>query len=425
MKFVDEVTIEVIAGKGGNGSASFRREKFIPKGGPNGGDGGRGGGIYALADRNLNTLIDFRYDRLHRAKNGENGRGADQYGAGADDIILKVPVGTIIFDAETGEQLFDLDKHDERVTLAEGGAGGLGNLHFKSSVNRAPRQFTYGKVGEQRKLRLELKVLADVGLLGLPNAGKSSFIAKASNAKPKIADYPFTTLYPNLGMVRTSPSHSFVIADIPGLIEGASEGAGLGHLFLRHLSRTRVLLHIVDIYDVDPEVDLIEKIATDIEGILNELKLYDEELYNKPRWLVLNKVDMVQDVEQIQKDLCLRLGWTEPVFAISALSGEGTELLIYALQDFVDKVKTQENYAEDEAAGLLEHDDPRFDPSRQVPPPPPPEELEDDPRFAVPVEADTSKLDPRYDPKSPQYEARLDPNHADYDPRIDPDDPQA
>lgn len=420
MKFVDEVTIEVIAGKGGNGSASFRREKFIPKGGPDGGDGGRGGSIYAVADRNLNTLIDYRFSRLHRAKNGENGRGSDQYGAGADDIILKMPVGTIIYDAETGEQLFDLDKHGEQVTLAEGGAGGLGNLHFKSSVNRAPRQFTYGKPGEQRQLRLELKVLADVGLLGLPNAGKSSFIAKASNAKPKIADYPFTTLYPNLGMVRTSPSRSFVIADIPGLIEGASEGAGLGHLFLRHLARTRVLLHIVDIYNIDPEVDAVEKVAEDIESIVGELKLYDEELYNKPRWLVLNKVDMVEDAEQFQQDLCKRLGWDGPVFRISALNGEGVEQVIYTLQDFVDQVKEIENYAADKEAGVLEHEDPRFDPSRQVP-----EELEDDPRFSGASGVDTSDLDPRYDPNSPEYDPRLDPNHPDYDPRVDPDDPKA
>lgn len=419
MKFVDEVTIEVIAGKGGNGSASFRREKFIPKGGPDGGDGGRGGSIFALADRNLNTLIDYRYDRLHRAKNGENGRGSDQYGAGADDIVLKVPVGTIIYDAETGEQLFDLDKHGDRVTLAQGGSGGLGNLHFKSSVNRAPRQFTYGKMGEQKQLRLELKVLADVGLLGLPNAGKSSFITKASNAKPKIADYPFTTLYPNLGMVRTSASRSFVIADIPGLIEGASEGAGLGHLFLRHLARTRVLLHIVDSYTIDSDVDVVEKVAKDIEDIVNELKLYDETLYNKPRWLVLNKIDMLDDVEQFKKDLCQRIAWTGPVFTISALNGEGTEQLIYALQDYLDEIKAQENQAEDEAAGIIEYDDPRFDPSRQAN-----AVIDNDPRFASTVEIDTTGLDPRYDPNAPEYDPRLDPNHADYDPRVDPDDPR-
>ena len=421
MKFIDEALIRVEAGDGGNGCVSFRREKFIPKGGPDGGDGGRGGSIFAIADRNLNTLIDYRYDRMHRARNGENGRGSDQYGAGADDITLKVPVGTIIYDAETGEQLFDLDKHGEQVTLAQGGAGGLGNLHFKSSTNRAPRKFTYGKMGEQKKLRLELKVLADVGLLGLPNAGKSSFIARVSNAKPKIADYPFTTLYPNLGMVRTSPSRSFVIADIPGLIEGASEGAGLGHLFLRHLARTRVLLHIVDIYNIDAEVDSVEKAATDIESIVEELKIYDETLYNKPRWLVLNKVDMVEDIEQFQQALCARLDWQGPVYAISALNGEGTEQLVYALQDYVDEVKAQENYAADEAAGLVEYEDPRFDPSRQAPP----AGFDDDPRFAATTTVNATTLDPRYDPNSPEYDPRLDPNHPSYDPRIDPDDPKA
>src|SRR5690606_25109676 len=261
MKFVDEATIEVVAGKGGNGAASFRREKFIEKGGPNGGDGGRGGSIYAEADRNVNTLIDYRYARLHRARNGENGRGSDQYGAGGEDITLRVPVGTMIFDAETGEQLFDMKRHGERITLAQGGAGGLGNLHFKSSVNRAPRQFTYGKEGEHRKLRLELKVLADVGLLGMPNAGKSTLITRISNAKPRIADYPFTTLHPNLGVVRSSEAHSFVVADIPGLIEGASEGAGLGHLFLRHLTRTRILLHLLDVSSLDPDEDIVAKVA--------------------------------------------------------------------------------------------------------------------------------------------------------------------
>ncbi|HUH41418.1 MAG TPA: GTPase ObgE, partial [Castellaniella sp.] len=295
MKFVDEATIEVIAGKGGNGVASFRREKFIPKGGPDGGDGGRGGSIRAIADRNINTLIDYRYARVHRARGGENGRGSDQYGAGAPDIVLRMPVGTTIFDAETGEQLFDLDRHDQSVTLAAGGTGGLGNLHFKSSTNRAPRQCTPGTEGEQRRLRLELKVLADVGLLGMPNAGKSTLISKVSNARPKIADYPFTTLHPNLGVVRSSASHSFVIADIPGLIEGASEGAGLGHLFLRHLSRTRVLLHILDVYSPDPDIDACAQAANDARAILLELQRYSPELYEKPRWLVLNKLDMVDD----------------------------------------------------------------------------------------------------------------------------------
>ncbi|WP_028357174.1 GTPase ObgE [Brackiella oedipodis] len=364
MKFVDEAKIEVIAGKGGNGSASFRREKFIPKGGPDGGDGGRGGSIYAVADRNINTLIDFRYARLHRARNGENGRGSDQYGAGADDIILRMPVGTMVYDEESGELLCDLKHHGEQITLAKGGEGGLGNLHFKSSVNRAPRQFTYGKEGEHKKLRLELKVLADVGLLGMPNAGKSTFISRVSNAKPKIADYPFTTLYPNLGMVRTEDSRSFVVADIPGLIEGASEGAGLGHQFLKHLARTRVLLHLVDVASLDPDTDPLEKAVKDIQALQVELKRYDENLYNKPRWLVLNKIDMVEDPEQLQASLCQRLGWQGPVFSISALSNHGVQNLVYALQDFLDQLKQAENQAQDIAEGSFDYDDPRFDPNR-------------------------------------------------------------
>ncbi len=364
MKFVDEATIEVIAGKGGNGAASFRREKFIPKGGPDGGDGGRGGSIYAVADRNINTLIDFRYARLHRAKNGENGRGSDRYGAAAPDITLRVPVGTIVFDADTGEQLFDLDRHNEKVTLAAGGAGGLGNLHFKSSTNRAPRQFTHGKEGEQRKLRLELKVLADVGLLGLPNAGKSTLISKVSNARPKVADYPFTTLHPNLGVVRSSPSHSFVIADIPGLIEGASEGAGLGHLFLRHLSRTRVLLHLVDVSSLDPAIDPVAQAAADARAIVEELRRYDTALYEKPRWLVLNKLDMVQDPEDVTQRLCAALDWTGPVFGISALSGEGTQELVWRLQEWLDAEKAQDNIAQDKVDGTYIAEDPRFDETR-------------------------------------------------------------
>lgn len=364
MKFVDEATIEVIAGKGGNGAASFRREKFIPKGGPDGGDGGRGGSIYAIADRNINTLIDFRYARLHRAKNGENGRGSDQYGAAAPDITLRVPVGTTILDAETGEQLFDLDRHNEKVTLAAGGAGGLGNLHFKSSTNRAPKQSTPGKEGEQRKLKLELKLLADVGLLGMPNAGKSTLITKVSNAKPKIADYPFTTLHPNLGVVRTSPSHSFVIADIPGLIEGASEGAGLGHLFLRHLSRTRVLLHLLDVSSVDPDVDPVAQAAADARAIVEELRLYDENLYNKPRWLVLNKLDMLDDAQDVQQRLCASLGWTGPVFTISALTGEGTQELTWRLQEWLDAEREKTHVAQDKADGSYVAEDPRFDDTR-------------------------------------------------------------
>ncbi|HBT32363.1 MAG TPA: GTPase ObgE [Pusillimonas sp.] len=364
MKFVDEATIEVIAGKGGNGSASFRREKFIPKGGPDGGDGGKGGSILAIADRNINTLVDYRYARLHRARNGENGRGSDQYGAGAADITLRVPVGTVIYDADTDEQLFDLNHHGQKAVLAAGGEGGRGNIHFKSSTNRAPRQFTYGKEGEQRRLRFELKVLADVGLLGLPNAGKSTLISKVSNAKPKIADYPFTTLHPNLGVVRTSESRSFVIADIPGLIEGASEGAGLGHLFLRHLSRTRVLLHLVDLSSPDPSVDPVEAAVEGTLAIAQELRNYDETLYEKPRWLVLNKLDMVEDPADIQQRFCEALGWKGPVFAISALTGSGTQELIWALQDWLDAEKEKENQAIDKAEGTYQAPDPRFDESR-------------------------------------------------------------
>ncbi|WP_251862852.1 GTPase ObgE [Achromobacter sp. Marseille-Q4962] len=364
MKFVDEATIEVIAGKGGNGVASFRREKFIPKGGPDGGDGGRGGSIYAVADRNINTLIDFRYARLHRAKNGENGRGSDQYGAAAPDITLRVPVGTMIHDAETGELLFDLNRHGQKVTLAAGGQGGMGNIHFKSSVNRAPRQWTPGKEGEHRVLRMELKVLADVGLLGLPNAGKSTLISRISNAKPKIADYPFTTLHPNLGVVRTSPSRSFVVADIPGLIEGASEGAGLGHLFLRHLARTRVLLHLVDVSSPDPDQDPIEQAVQDARAIVEELRRYDPALAGKPRWLVLNKLDMVEDPDAVKKRFCELYGWTGPVFGISGLSGEGTQDLIWALQDYLDAQREKDQEAQDRADGSYVAEDPRFDETR-------------------------------------------------------------
>ncbi len=364
MKFVDEATIEVIAGKGGNGVASFRREKFIPKGGPDGGDGGRGGSIFAVADRNINTLIDFRYARLHRGKNGENGRGSDQYGAAAPDITLRVPVGTVIHDADTGELLFDLSRHDQKVTLAAGGQGGMGNIHFKSSVNRAPRQWTPGKEGEQRRLRLELKVLADVGLLGLPNAGKSTLISRISNARPKVADYPFTTLHPNLGVVRTSPSRSFVVADIPGLIEGASEGAGLGHLFLRHLARTRVLLHLVDISPVDPDVDPIDQAVTDARAIVEELRRYDPELADKPRWLVLNKLDVVADPESARERFIEQFGWQGPVYAISGLSGDGTQELIWALQDYLDAEQRKDHIAQDQADGTYVAEDPRFDATR-------------------------------------------------------------
>ena len=333
MKFFDEATIEVIAGDGGNGAASFRREKYIPRGGPDGGDGGSGGSIWAVADRNINTLIDYRYARIHRAHRGENGRGADQYGKGAEDIILRMPVGTVI-STEDGERLADLAADGARFLVAKGGKGGLGNLHFKSSTNRAPRQFTKGEEGEQRKLKLELKVLADVGLLGMPNAGKSTLIRAISAARPKVADYPFTTLAPNLGVVRTSEARSFVVADIPGLIEGAAEGAGLGHRFLRHLARTRLLLHLVDLAPLDTESDPVH----DARAIVKELKLYDEALYDKPRWLVLNKLDLIPEEERAARVAAFvkSYRWKGPVFAITAINGEGCRELIFKIQDWLD-----------------------------------------------------------------------------------------
>ena len=334
MKFVDEALIEVIAGNGGNGAVSFRREKYVPRGGPDGGDGGRGGSIYAVADRNINTLIDYRYARIHRAKSGENGRGADQYGRGGGDVVLRVPVGTVITDADSGELVADLAQHEARALLAKGGRGGLGNLHFKSSTNRAPRQSTPGEAGEQRRLKLELKVLADVGLLGMPNAGKSTLIRAISAARPRVADYPFTTLVPNLGVVRIDENRSFVVADIPGLIEGAADGAGLGHRFLRHLQRTRLLLHVIDLAPVDPAADT----AADARAIVRELKRYDDALYAKPRWLVLNKIDLAPIAEREARIAALvkAFRWKGPVFAISALSGEGCRPLVYAVQQWLE-----------------------------------------------------------------------------------------
>jgi GTP-binding protein len=335
MKFVDEAIIEVHAGKGGDGVASFRREKYVPRGGPDGGDGGRGGSLYALADRNLNTLIDYRYARIHRARDGENGRGADQYGKSALDIVLRVPVGTVVTDLETGETLADLDRDGARAPLARGGTGGLGNLHFKSSVNRAPRQFTRGAAGEHRRLKLELKLLADVGLLGMPNAGKSSLIRAVSAARPKVADYPFTTLAPALGVVRADVNRSFVLADIPGLIEGAAEGAGLGHQFLRHLARTRLLLHLVDIAPPDPGAD----IAREAKAIVQELKNYDEALFRKPRWLVLNKIDLVPAGERghAVRRFLKNFRWQGKSFIISALTGEGCRELVFAVMKHLEQ----------------------------------------------------------------------------------------
>ncbi|HEX6006612.1 MAG TPA: GTPase ObgE [Burkholderiales bacterium] len=349
MKFIDEAIIEVHAGKGGDGVASFRREKYIPRGGPDGGDGGRGGSIYAVADRNVNTLIDYRYARIHRARNGEKGQGSDCYGRSAPDIELRMPVGTVVRDLETGQLVADLDHDGERALLAKGGKGGLGNLHFKSSINRAPRQFTRGEPGESRRLKLELKVLADVGLLGMPNAGKSTFIRAVSAARPKVADYPFTTLHPNLGMVRVDVSRSFVVADIPGLIEGAAEGAGLGHQFLRHLARTRLLLHIVDMAPLDENADPVRE----AKAIVKELRKYDEALYRKPRWLVLNKADMVpeDEREKAAKRLVRGLGWKGKSFIISALTGEGCRELTYEIMACLkDGAADRERKAADERA---------------------------------------------------------------------------
>ena len=339
MKFVDESNIEVHAGKGGDGSASFRREKFIPRGGPDGGDGGRGGSILAIADRNINTLVEYRYARIHRGRNGEKGRGADCYGAAAEDIILRFPVGTVVTDIETGAVLADLSTHDQTAVLAKGGQGGLGNIHFKSSTNRSPRQFTPGTLGESRRLKLELKVLADVGLLGLPNAGKSTYIRSVSAARPKVADYPFTTLHPNLGVVRVDENRSFVIADIPGLIEGASEGAGLGHQFLRHLQRTRLLLHLVDVAPFDENADP----ANDARAIVEELRKYDESLFRKPRWLVLNKVDLIPTEDREERIRTFLSAYTrlvsepEKTFIISALTGEGGRELTFAIMDHLQR----------------------------------------------------------------------------------------
>lgn len=334
MKFFDEAQISVTAGNGGNGAVSFRREKYVPRGGPDGGDGGRGGNIIMVADRNLNTLIDYRYTRNYRAEHGENGRGADCFGKGGEDMVLRVPVGTVITDAGTGEQLADLADDGASVVVARGGLGGMGNLRFKSSVNRAPRQSTPGESGESKDLKLELKVLADVGLLGLPNAGKSTFIRAVSAARPKVADYPFTTLQPNLGVVRVGSNQSFVIADIPGLIRGASEGAGLGHRFLKHLQRTRVLLHIVDVAPLDPAIDPV----ADAQAIIDELRNYDENLYLKPRWLVLNKIDLLDEEQRacmIDK-LSRALAAGRPVFAVSAATGEGCALLTQKIMQFLE-----------------------------------------------------------------------------------------
>lgn len=359
MKFVDEATIRVEAGAGGNGALSFRREKYIPKGGPDGGDGGDGGSVYLRASESLNTLVDYRYTRNHRAKRGEGGRGKNCSGAKAEDIILDVPVGTTVVDIETDEVLGDLEQIGTQLLVAKGGKGGLGNTRFKSSTNRAPRKITPGKDGESRELRLELKVLADVGLLGFPNAGKSSLIRSVSAAKPKVADYPFTTLLPNLGVVKVEQHKSFVIADIPGLVEGAAEGVGLGVRFLKHLVRTRLLLHIVDVYPVDQGEP-----AEQARILISELSQFSEALLNKPRWLVFNKIDLVdsEHLQAVKQAVIEALEWEGPVYEISALTGKGTTQLCQAIMLSLDetaaRLKNDEEFAHEaeQQFELLEHE---------------------------------------------------------------------
>jgi len=339
MKFVDEVEIRVEAGDGGNGCVSFRKEKYIEFGGPNGGDGGDGGDVYLIADENLNTLIDYRFERFHRAKRGENGRSRDCTGKSSDDLVLKVPVGTRTVDMDTGEQIGDLTQHNQKLLVAKGGWHGLGNTRFKSSTNRAPRQKTDGTPGEIRNLKLELLLLADVGLLGLPNAGKSTLIRSVSAAKPKVADYPFTTLVPNLGVVRLDSQRSFVIADIPGLIEGAADGAGLGTQFLKHLERCRILLHVIDVLPADGS-DPLENAQT----IVSELEQHSPELANKPRWIVFNKLDLLleEEAKEVTDRILEGLAWEGDVQSISAFNKTGTEKLCYNVMDFIDALPKED-----------------------------------------------------------------------------------
>ncbi len=334
MKFIDEATIRVQAGDGGNGCVSFRREKFIPYGGPDGGDGGDGGSVYLVADENINTLVDFRHVRDYRAERGQNGMGRNCTGKGGEDKFVRVPVGTIVVDNETGEEMGDLVEHDQQLLVAQGGFHGLGNTRFKSSTNRAPRQSSNGSPGDMRQLRLELKLLADVGLLGLPNAGKSTFIRSVSSARPKVGDYPFTTLYPNLGVVSVDYERSFVIADVPGVIEGAAEGAGLGIQFLKHLSRTRLLVHLVDVvpYDMTDPVDNVRMIE-------QELEKYSDDLAGRDRWLVLNKIDLLPEDEREQHCQAIidTLEWQGPVFKIAAINKTNTQALVYKIMDHLEQ----------------------------------------------------------------------------------------
>ena len=340
MKFVDEAKIRVKAGDGGNGCVSFRREKFIPFGGPDGGDGGDGGSVYLRGDRNINTLVDFRTQRQFCAERGQNGSGGNCTGKSGADLIIDVPVGTIVRDAETDEVIGEVVAHGQQLLVAQGGFHGLGNTRYKSSTNRAPRKATQGTPGEEHQLHLELRLLADVGLLGLPNAGKSTFIRAVSSARPKVADYPFTTLYPNLGVVRIADHRSFVVADIPGLIEGAAEGAGLGIQFLRHLARTSLLLHLVDVMPMD-EADEPVAAVRKIEG---ELQKYSPELFGRARWLVLNKVDLLpaDEREAFCQDIIERLSWSHPWFMISAVNGEGTQALCYRIMEYIEEQQAGE-----------------------------------------------------------------------------------
>lgn len=343
MRFVDEVTIKVIAGDGGNGCTSFRREKYIPKGGPDGGDGGDGGDVYLVGNSNLNTLVDFRTVRRYPAENGASGRGGNCTGKKGEDLFVTVPVGTLVYDLDTEELIGDIVRDGQKVRVAKGGYHGLGNTRFKSSTNRAPRKHTSGTSGERRSLRLELKVLADVGLLGMPNAGKSTLIRAVSSAQPKVADYPFTTLHPHLGVVQVEPYKSFVMADIPGLIEGAADGAGLGIQFLKHLSRTGLLLHMIDAVPLDGS-DPVE-IAN---RILRELEKFSPQMLSKPRWLVLNKVDLLPEDERDAccNDIVKRLCWEGPVYRLSALQGQGIRQLIFDIMSYLDK-----QHEEPEATG--------------------------------------------------------------------------
>jgi GTP-binding protein len=348
MKFVDEANITVQAGNGGNGCISFRREKFIPFGGPDGGDGGYGGSVWLVADEGLNTLVDFRHQRTFKAKRGENGMGSQMYGKGGEDTVIRVPVGTMVTNVDTDEVIGDLTSHGQRMLVAQGGKGGLGNIHFKSSVNRAPRKATPGTPGDARELKLELRLLADVGLLGFPNAGKSTFIRAVSAATPRVADYPFTTLHPNLGVVSLGTDQSFVIADIPGLIEGAADGAGLGIQFLRHVARTSLLLHLVDIAPID-DTDVV----TQVRAIENELAKFNPELLERPRWLVLNKADMLAPDERdaVAADIVQRLGWTQPWFLVSAATRENTLAVCQQVQQFFDAQREEHQGRTDMLAG--------------------------------------------------------------------------